>query len=80
MTDLSIRLCMFVTGALASVGDRIHSDERGQDLLEWVLLGGLVALAIVGIGVLFGTKLTAMANNIGNCLDFDNTTPCSPGF
>src|SRR5947207_1179454 len=31
---------------------RLHRDDRGQDLIEYALLGGLIALAIIG-SVLF---------------------------
>ena len=56
------------------------SEERGQDLLEYALLGGLIAAAIVALVVIFNPALAAMATNIGNCIDFTNTTVCSPGF
>lgn len=53
------------------------SEERGQDLMEYALLGGLIA---VGLGVV-ATVLTAsgaftdMANAIAACIDFDG--PCA---
>lgn len=54
--------------------------ERGQDLIEYAMLSGLIALAIVGAVVLFGGALTDMAEGIGDCIDFDNSTACDPGF
>lgn len=54
--------------------------ERGQDLIEYAMLSGLIALAIVGAVVLFGGALTDMAEGIGDCIDFDNSTSCDPGF
>jgi Flp pilus assembly pilin Flp len=54
--------------------------ENGQDLLEYALLGGLVAAAIVAVLVLFTGALNTMFTNIGNCIDFDSATACSPGF
>ncbi len=47
--------------------------ERGQDLIEYALLGGLIAGALLAVAVLTGmtTAVTAMANGIGECIDFD---------
>ena len=57
-------------------------DERGQDLIEYALLGGLIAFAIIAVATL-GTLTGAigdMATGIGNCIDFDAsaTSPCDP--
>ncbi len=55
------------------------TEERGQDLLEYTLLGGLIAAALVAIFALFGTALLDMGNNIAACIDFDSiTTTCAP--
>ena len=80
MTNLSIRMYAFVTAAMASLAERTHSDERGQDLLEWVLLSGLVAAGIIGVLAIFTPFLNSMVTNIGHCIDFTNNTACSPGF
>ena len=54
------------------------SDERGQDLIEYAMLGGLIAGAILLVGVLvFSGALTSMATGIGECIDFDGLTTCS---
>ncbi len=55
------------------------TEERGQDLLEYALLGGLIAAALVAIIAIFGTALTAMGNGIAACIDFSSTSVCSPG-
>lgn len=60
---------------------RMHvGSERGQDLLEYALLGGLIALAITAVAVLAGLTgaLTDMADGIGRCIDFDSTSICDP--
>ena len=58
------------------------SEERGQDLLEYALLGGLIAAALVAAGVLIAYTggVTAMADGIANCIDFDNSvgSECNP--
>lgn len=52
-------------------------EERGQDLLEYALLGGLIAAALVALGVIFSPALATMAGNIGDCIDFDGLTDCT---
>ena len=54
-------------------------DERGQDLIEYALLGGTIALAIMAVGVLLALTgaLTSMATGIGNCIDFGPSV-CDP--
>ena len=76
MTDISIRVYAFVSGLFSKVNER----EEGQDLLEYVLLGGLIAAAIVALVAIFNPFLQDMATNIGQCLDFDSATDCNPGF
>lgn len=58
---------------------RMHvRTERGQDLLEYALLGGLIALAIMaGVLVLSGA-ISSMASGISDCIDFDSATTCAP--
>jgi Flp pilus assembly pilin Flp len=53
--------------------------ERGQDTLEWAMLGGLVAISILGVVALLSGALTALITGVGNCIDFDGTTTCLPG-
>lgn len=60
--------------------EKLHRDQRGQDTLEWVLMSGLIAAAIVGVVTLFSTALTTMVGNVSDCLDFTSATTCSPGF
>jgi len=60
---------------------RMHvRTERGQDLLEYALLGGLIAAAIVAV-IALGTMtdaITSMASGISDCIDFDSATACGP--
>jgi Flp pilus assembly pilin Flp len=75
VTNLSIRIHAALTNFIASL-----REERGQDLLEYAMLGGLIAAAIVAVLVLFSGSISTMITNIGKCIDFDNTTACTPGF
>ena len=59
---------------------RLHKDERGQDLIEYALLGGLIAAAIIAafaLATLTGA-IGDMGTGIGNCIDFDDLTQCDP--
>lgn len=53
--------------------------ERGQDTLEWAMLSGLVAIAIIAVVALLTGALTALINGMSACIDFDGVTPCLPG-
>jgi len=47
--------------------------ENGQDLIEYALLGGLIAAALIAVTALVGlpTALADMADGIGECIDWD---------
>jgi len=72
----------FATFALTWLQAHMHvhvRSERGQDLIEYAMLGGLIALACIAIGaVAFNGPLTNMAKGVGQCIDFDAGTPCQP--
>ncbi len=63
-----------------SVKARIGS-ERGQDLIEYALLGGLIAMALVAAAVLvaYTSAVQGMAGGIKDCIDFDSVTDCDMG-
>jgi Flp pilus assembly pilin Flp len=52
--------------------------EEGQDLIEYALLGGLIAAAILGASALFTDQLEAMVDGIGECIDFDSVACGGP--
>ena len=56
------------------------NQEEGQDLLEYALLGGLIAAAITAAAVTLALTgaLTSMANGIKDCIDFDSVSVCGP--
>jgi Flp pilus assembly pilin Flp len=73
----------FLTFALTWLLVRIRS-ERGQDLIEYALLGGLIAAALVAViatGVLTNPDtgfMRQMVDGIGHCIDFKSSTTCGP--
>jgi len=48
------------------------SEERGQDLLEYALIGGVIAAAILAVGALLNGAVQDMFANIGACVTFDD--------
>ena len=54
--------------------------ERGQDLLEYAMLGGLLAAAIAVIAVVFSGAIGSMASGIRDCIDFNPNTVCTGGI
>lgn len=54
--------------------------ERGQDLLEYAMLGGMIAAAIIAVaaaGLMTGA-ISGMVDSITKCIDFKKSTPCTP--
>jgi Flp pilus assembly pilin Flp len=70
-----------INSALLRVYSAVQSlrQERGQDLLEYALLGGFIALGIVLGFVLFDDAVTDMVDGTGRCIDFTDSTTCDPG-
>jgi Flp pilus assembly pilin Flp len=52
--------------------------ETGQDLIEYAMLGGLIALALLAASIAFAGPLASMATGIGECIDFNSATVCNP--
>jgi Flp pilus assembly pilin Flp len=53
----------------AIVRSTVRADD-GQDLAEYAILVGLIALVVVGAVTLFGTQLTTMYDDIVSTLPF----------
>ena len=55
-------------------------NERGQGLIEYALLSGLIAAALVMVTFLALTgALESMSSGVGNCIDWDGDTNCVVG-
>ena len=62
--------------AIAWIQSRI-SGERGQDLIEYALLSGVIAVAFTGLAVgLYTGAVQDMADGISRCVDFNASTLC----
>ncbi len=55
------------------------SEERGQDLLEYAMLGGFVAAALAAAFIVadLGGAVESMACGIANAIDFSNVPRCA---
>jgi Flp pilus assembly pilin Flp len=52
--------------------------ESGENLVEYALLGGLIALAITGVAIMaYSDGITDMFEGIGRCIDFNSDTDCA---
>ena len=76
MTYINTALVRMLT-AVSGLRDRM-SEERGQDLLEYALLGGLIAAALVTAALFLQPAIVALGDGITACVDFNNITNCSP--
>jgi Flp pilus assembly pilin Flp len=76
MSDLAIRIHVWATSTLAA----LRSEERGQDLIEYALWCGVIALSLTGLATfaLFTDAISGMGAGIKNCADFTGTTTCDP--
>ena len=69
---------MMVTSAISSAISSLKREE-GQDLIEYALFGGLIALGIIAVGAAAYTGIVnSLTAGIKHCIDFDATTPCTP--
>ena len=64
-----------VMAAVAGLRARL-ADERGQDLVEYGLLTGLIGVAIVGGFLLFPAAIGVMTGFIAECISFSGD--CGP--
>ena len=71
MTTLLAKINLFVL--------RLRDEERGQDLIEYALFGGLIALGMIAVGAAAYTGiLNDLTAGIGDCVEFYSTTGCTP--
>jgi Flp pilus assembly pilin Flp len=58
-----------VKGIWAWIGLHTPRDERGQDLAEYAMLIGFIAIVVIGVVMLFGNSLSlllgAIASEVG---------------
>ena len=63
VTNLSIAAFSWLQSIAGSLS-ALARDERGQDLIEYAMLAGLIALAIIGAIVIFNGALLNLAGGM----------------
>ncbi|WP_150525199.1 Flp family type IVb pilin [Roseibium sediminis] len=53
---------------MKNIVSRFAKDESGATAIEYGLIAGLIAIAIIGAATTLGTKLSAMFTTIANTL------------
>ena len=57
----------------------LRDEERGQDLIEYALFSGLIAIGIIAVGVAAYTGIiNSLTTGIKACVDFNSGTSCAP--
>ncbi len=77
MVALINNALLHVVTAANGLRARLFYEEMGQDLIEYAVLGGLIAIAAAAAFVAadMSGALTTMATKLHDCLSF--TSPCS---
>ena len=67
------KLVVFVLSLKAKL-----SSERGQDVVEYALITGGIAIVLIVAILLFTDQITNAFQTLANCTDFDSGTTCGP--
>ena len=54
------------------------SSERGQDVVEYALITGGIAIVLIVAILIFTGAITNAFTTLKECIDFDALTPCGP--
>jgi Flp pilus assembly pilin Flp len=74
MSDITTRMYVWVSATIESMKYHVQ-EQSGQDLIEYALISGLVAVAIITGFLLLPANVTTLSNAIAECIDFDTTCP-----
>ena len=70
------RITVWVLSAKAGISSRLH-DERGQDLMEYALITGGIAIVLIVALVAFTGQFGNLFTSLKHCIDFDNSSTSS---
>ena len=74
MSNIALTIRVWLDSALSSM-----REERGQDLVEYALWSGLIAIGLIAIGAALYTGIgNELGSGIQRCLDFDSGSVCGP--
>jgi len=70
------RIAVWALSTRARISNWLR-EERGQDIMEYALLGGFIAVAFVvaALATPLGTAMKTMTDAVGECVDFDAVCP-----
>jgi Flp pilus assembly pilin Flp len=69
------RTTVWVLSAKAGISSRLHG-ERGQDLMEYALITGGIAIVLIVALLVFTNQFGNLFGSLKNCIDFDSTSHC----
>ena len=69
------RITVWVLSAKAGISSRLH-DERGQDLMEYALITGGIAIVLIVALAVFTGQFGNLFTSLKHCIDFDSGTSC----
>jgi Flp pilus assembly pilin Flp len=52
------------------------SSERGQDIMEYALITGGIAIALIAALLFFTNQFGNLFTSLKGCIDFNNATSC----
>lgn len=81
MTNLSIRIHTILTTAIPAFIERVK-EERGQDMIEYALFGGLLATIIIAVAAIIIADpslnpVSTLMDGLSGCVDFQSGG-CNP--
>lgn len=77
---MALYLQATVVTYVSSLLGKLNRDERGQDTLEWTMISGLMAVALLILAGVFTGALQSFADGVERCVDFDATSICVAGL
>ena len=69
------RITVWVLSAKAGISSRLHG-ERGQDLTEYALITGGIAIVLIVALLVFTNQFGSLFTSLKNCIDFKDDTLC----
>lgn len=56
---------------------KLRKDEKGSNLVEWVVIAALIGAVAVGVMGIFGTAMENALDTLGECIESPSATTCT---